>query len=295
MCSVQGPNYVRFEVTCDVHVPHDAPVDWEGPGDDPCNPVFTATHRGGCSWNSAKSLEGLKKFSGAVLIIVGAIMAFIGARFIIWVLGFLIFAAIQGIFFTVSYSAGFVDPYALYRSSIEDGSTAAVAVIIALLGVVLGCVAAKYLINFAALHLVPILAFVCGSLIGFMLTATLPLDGDLIYVKILLDGACGGVAAYFSYRANQYIKTVGTAVIGSFMLFKGIGTIRGDFPRLLDNIQSGAIDQSELDKAMDGDLGDRATLYLVGTVLVSIIGSYVQLKITCKEIADDDMMNKVDS
>lgn len=227
------------------------------------------------------------------MILVGAIMTFYGAKFIIYTLGFLIFAAIQGIFFTISYSAGFIDPYALYRSSIEDGSTAALAVVIALIGIVLGCVAAKYLINFASLHLVPIIAFVCGSLGGFMLTATLPLDGDLIYVKILLDGACGGVCAYFSYRANQHIKTGGTAIIGSFLLFKGIGSFVGGFPKLLDAMQSGAIDQEELDKAMDGELGERAIAYLVGTVLTAIAGYYIQLKITCKEVADEyDMMNK---
>lgn len=116
------------------------------------------------------------------MIAVGAAMTFIGARFIMWVLGFLIFAAIQGIFFTVSYSAGLIDPYALYRSSIEDGSRAIVAGVIAVFGIILGCVAAKYLIQFASKFLVPIIAFVCGSLAGFMFTSTLPLEGDTKYI-----------------------------------------------------------------------------------------------------------------
>lgn len=80
------------------------------------------------------------------MIAVGLAMTFIGARFVMWVLGFLIFAAIQGIFFTVMYSADLVDPYALYRSSIEDGSRTIVAGIIAVFGIICGCVAAKYLI-----------------------------------------------------------------------------------------------------------------------------------------------------
>lgn len=219
-------------------------------------------------------------------------MTLIGARFIMWVLGFLIFAAVQGIFFTVSYSAGFIDPLSIYNSQIAGGNKAAVAVVIGIIGIILGFVAAKYLINFASKFLVPIIAFVCGSLVAFMFTASLPLEGDLQYIKIVIDGTVGGAAAFFSHRVQKYIKTVGTACIGSFMLFKGIGSFVGGFPKLLDSLQAGDIDQDELNQAYEGKLGERAIGYLVGVVLTAIAGSFIQLKVTCKEIADDDMMNK---
>ena len=216
---------------------------WSGPGDDKCNPVFTTKHKGGCSWDSQETFAVATKFTGAILIIVGAIMTFIGARFIMWVLGFLIFAAIQGVFFTISYSAGFIDPVSIYNSQVSGGNKAVVAIIIGVLGIIIGCVAAKYLINFATKYLVPIIAFVCGSLAAFMLTAGLPLKGNQAkYIKIAIDGAVGGVCAYFSHRVQKYIKTVGTAVIGSFMLFKGIGYYLGGFPKLLDAMQTGEID-----------------------------------------------------
>lgn len=54
LCELQGPNKVRFEVDCDVEGQSTDKVQWAGPGDDFCNPVFTASHRGGCSWNSQK-------------------------------------------------------------------------------------------------------------------------------------------------------------------------------------------------------------------------------------------------
>lgn len=166
-------------------------------------------------------------------------MTFFGARFIMLVLGFLIFAAIQGIFFTISYSAGFIDPVSIYNSQISGGNKAAIAIVIGIFGFILGCVAAKYLIRFADKFLVPIIAFVCGSLAAFMFTSTLPLDNDLVFLKIAIDGVVGGACALFSHRVQKYIKTVGTAIIGSFMLYKGIGNYLHGFPKLLDSIQAG--------------------------------------------------------
>lgn len=219
-------------------------------------------------------------------------MSFFGARFIMWVLGFLIFAAVQGVFFTISYSAGFIDPVSVYNSQMTGGNKAIIAVIIGVVGLILGGVAAKYLINFAHKFLVPIIAFVCGSLAAFLFTSTLPLNGDLVFLKIGIDGVVGGACAFFSHRVQKYIKTVGTALIGSFMLYKGIGNYVGGFPKLLDALQSGEIDQSELNDAYEGNMGQRAVLYLVGVVFTAILGSYIQLKVTCKEQADDDMMTK---
>lgn len=291
-CEDSGPNTVRFEVDCDGDGEHQDPVEWSGPGNDACNPVFTTKHKGGCSWDSQEAFAGISKFTGAILIIIGAIMTFIGARFIMWVLGFLIFAAVQGVFFTVSYSAGFIDPVSIYNSRIDGGNKAIIAVVIGLIGIIIGGVAAKYLIKFASKFLVPIIAFVCGSLAAFMFTSTLPLKGNLVHLKVAINGVIGLACAVFSHRVQKYIKTVGTAIIGSFLLFKGIGTIRHDFPKLLDSLEAGEIDESELNAAYEGKLGQRAIAYLVGVVFTAIIGSFVQLKVTCKEETNDDMMSK---
>lgn len=291
-CELNGPNKVKFVVDCDGEGEHQDPVQWEYQDQDACNPVFYTKHKGGCSWDSQDTFSGISKFTGAILIIVGAIMSFFGARFIMWVLGFLIFAAVQGIFFTISYSAGFIDPVSVYNSQLAGGNKAIIAVVIGVLGLILGGVAAKYLIKFAHKFLVPIIAFVCGSLAAFLFTSTLPLNGDLVFLKIGIDGVVGGACAFFSHRVQKYIKTVGTAIIGSFMLFKGIGNYAHGFPKLLDALQTGEIDQSELNDAYEGNMGQRAVLYLVGVVLTAILGSYIQLKVTCKEQADDDMMTK---
>lgn len=74
---------------------------------------------------------------------------------------------------------------------------------------------------------------------------------------------------------------------------KGIGSFAGGFPKLLDAMQSGSIDEEEYEKAANGEMGQKHILYFVGTLFAAVAGSYVQLKITCKEVADeDDMMNK---
>lgn len=125
-----------------------------------------------------------------------------------------------------------------------------------------------------------------------MFTATLPLKGNLVHLKIAIDGVVGAAAAYFSHRVQKYIKTIGTASIGSFMLMKGIGSYAGGFPKLLDSFQSANLDEDELNKAMEGNLGQRAILYFVGVIATAALGSYIQLNITCKDQASDDMMSK---
>jgi hypothetical protein len=74
---------------------------------------------------------------------------------------------------------------------------------------------------------------------------------------------------------------------------KGIGSYAGGFPKLLDAMQSASIDEEEYEKAVNGEMGQKHIAYFVGTILAAAAGSYVQLKITCKEVADqDDMMSK---
>lgn len=53
------------------------------------------------------------------MVVIGIAMTFYGARFILYVLGFLIFAVIQGLFGSVSYSLGLFDPVKLYESTVE--------------------------------------------------------------------------------------------------------------------------------------------------------------------------------
>jgi hypothetical protein len=62
------------------------------------------------AYDADAAMAPYAKFAGAIMIAVGFGMTFYGAKFILWVIGFLIFASIQGIFFTISYSSGLVDP-----------------------------------------------------------------------------------------------------------------------------------------------------------------------------------------
>ena len=47
-----------------------------------------------------------------------------------------------------------------------------------------------------------------------------------------------------------------------------------------------AIDEEEYEKAANGEMGQKHILYFVGTLFAAVAGSYVQLKITCKEVTD---------
>jgi len=84
-----------------------------------CNVVYTKTDVTGCmAYDADAAMAPYAKFAGAIMIAAGFGMTFYGAKFILWVIGFLIFASIQGIFFTISYSTGLVDPNELATASI---------------------------------------------------------------------------------------------------------------------------------------------------------------------------------
>lgn len=83
---------------------------WEENADDACKVVFTTKTSKACYFDAATVFSGVEKFTGAISIIVGIAMTFYGAKFILYVIGFMIFAAVQGLFATVSYTLGYFDP-----------------------------------------------------------------------------------------------------------------------------------------------------------------------------------------
>jgi hypothetical protein len=46
--------------------------------------------------------------------------------------------------------------------------------------------------------------------------------------------AAASAAAYVSDKVQKYVKTVGTAMVGSFLIAKGVGFYAENFPKLFD-------------------------------------------------------------
>jgi hypothetical protein len=172
-CAVQGPNTIELKAICG----EETEISWDKDTTDPCNIKFTTTDTSGCSFDAAKGFAGGKKFAGAISIAVGIAMTFYGARFILYVLGFMIFSAVNGLFATVSYSLGYLDPMSLAEASIDGNSSVlGVAIGIGIAGIIVGGIAAYYLTKFANAYFLPIMAFACGGIATFMLTGPMKLN-----------------------------------------------------------------------------------------------------------------------
>lgn len=149
-----------------------------------------------------------------------------------------------------------------------------------LLSCIVGAVLAYYSLNFANKYAVSLLAgWLGGVCSAFILSAMTALDGK-IKLCIIIFFAC--LSIYLAKKANKQIKSVGTAIIGSFFMMHGLGNLIGGFPAII----------APTDLEINGKVIDDVTnnvdgayvLYLLGFIIFSVLGSYVQIKY----IAHDD-------
>lgn len=162
--------------------------------------------------------------------------------------------------------------------------------VIGIVGVIAGGVGAFYLTKFLDKFLLPIMAGVCGGLSAFMLISPMGLPA---IAAIILAAGAGGLAAYFAHYIHKYIKTIGTALIGAFMFVRGIGMFElfGKYPSVFNHAAEGDADVEEMQK----NIGKSALGYLACMIFFTALGSFVQLKYTCVDVADDDMMKVEDA
>ena len=87
--------------------------------------------------------EWMIGFAAFIMIGVGVFMVFIGAKFIIWVIGAIVFFTVCAFTFAVGYSYGFFDPVELFRSTeTVGGKTGLMAILVVIASVVFGVLAA---------------------------------------------------------------------------------------------------------------------------------------------------------
>jgi hypothetical protein len=90
-------------------------------------------------------------------------------------------------------------------------------------------------------------------------------------------GTVGGLFA--GYKFNKYAKAIGTAVIGSFLLIRGIGCYAGGFPS-----DYSGVEDTEYSTAVLG--------YLAGMVFSAVAGVWFQLRFFKTE---HDKFNEMDN
>lgn len=222
--------------------------------------------------------ETIQKFMGAITLVVGILLAFVGSKFIIYVFGTLIFTIVTIVVFSIAYLFHLINP-------VNPNSTK---------GAIFGCIVASILggggLAFVAGRFVDqwaasLIAAFCGGLVPFMLLGPLKLKVS-VRVPIVLVFAVA--AAYLSQKYNKFIKSAGTATIGGFFFMYGVGRYLGGFPGV-----SSVDDETDEALNKEGYTVLSAIAYIIGMVLVAALGTFVQLKyihleVNTEEKVEDD-------
>mmetsp|Transcript_11081 Transcript_11081/g.18555 ORF Transcript_11081/g.18555 Transcript_11081/m.18555 type:complete len:225 (-) Transcript_11081:62-736(-) len=221
-------------------------------------------------------MQRFSRFIGAIEIVLGLVMCFLGSKFIFYVLRGLIFAGVNAFIWLMCYNLNLV------KFNSGNGQL----IIIGLFALVAGVGLAYALGNAAEKYGVAIIAGFSGAAIMFILLANVRISA---FEKEIICIVTGILFIYFGKNYNKYVKSAGTATIGSFFCMHGLGQYLGGFPDLMD---VAVIDDIEYNT---NDINQAAGFigYIVGMILLACIGTYVQLKHIAPDDEDeDDMMNK---
>jgi len=217
-----------------------------------------------------KYINKVAPFVGAILVAAGLVMCFYGSKFLFWVLGGLVGAVTTGITFQMLYS--------LWLSG-NDSLSMGVFV-----GVLIGCIIVGGLVAWLTSHLtrkfsVPIIAGVGGAALILILLGAFNVENTYIEVAGAVAGAALGI--FIGYRTKKFVKSAGTAMIGAFMIVRGISNYAGGW----------ANENAVANQVSNGNLHAVKTsmwLYFAGFVVLTIAGSVVQIKYIEEEKVDDD-------
>ena len=202
-----------------------------------------------------KALAALGPFYGVLLILVGGLMCFAGRKFIFQVLGAVIGFVAFAVLFGLSYAM-------FLPVDVSTGLLAGVIVVCVILGGLISWGTFK----FTKAYTVQILAGVAGAVIFVMLGKMAKLHKAYFTYIFAILGA--GLGVFLGNKFHKVVKSVATALIGSYLLVWGIGQYAPGYPGNL-NIKV---------VAKNPDANMEAIGYLAGFVVLAIAGFIVQMK-----------------
>lgn len=209
-------------------------------------------------------------------------MIFFGSRYVVLTFSALLFFAGLGV------SSGLMINLGIVKSTSE--TQIVVAVFALCLAIAIAC--AWFGAKFADKWSTVVLAVWVGVVLVIILCSAASIKDNT--AKAVLC-TLGGLAGWkFGQSNKKYIKSIGTALIGSFMLAYGIAQEVGGFPPIFETAGTIEIDgvNTELDDEQIETLSVTAA-YLGGILFFTCLGGFVQLKyITADDEDEDDMMNK---
>lgn len=216
-------------------------------------------------------MNAIAPFIGAILIVFGGIMTFAGAKFLFLVFAGLVGLLVTTVMFLMCYN-WFLDP-----AKSTKGALIGLLVFTSLVGGAVGYFSYK----FGKAWAVSVLAAWAGIAIGVTLVKLFGVKGSKAPVVAAMLGAATGF--YLGKKLNRLIRSFGTALIGSFLMVRGIGAYVGNYPSETDfvnDVKDGG--SVTYNKAIIG--------YFGGMIALTIAGSLVQLRLFRDEETDKEDM-----
>lgn len=197
-------------------------------------------------------------------------MVFVGSRFILFVFAGLCGLLAATILFLGAYNL------VLDEKTATKGAVFGTLAFAFLVGLLFSWVAYKFAKNWA----IAIIAAWGGIAICVPLSKVAGLHGTAFSLGAAIIGAILGF--YVGRKFNMYVRSIGTAVIGSFLATRGLGSFLGGYPNETDIINNTASGKFEYNPAILG--------YAACMVALAVIGSIVQIRMNRGRTHDDDEM-----
>ena len=172
-----------------------------------------------------KYMSAIAPFIGAILIVFGGIMTFAGAKFFFQVFAALVSLLVAAILFLASYNW-------FLPETTGKGLLVGVLFVCSIIGMVAGYFAYKSGQKFA----VPLLGAWVGIAVGLSLIRVVGVNSKAASAGVAIVGAFAG--AFLGHKLNRLIRSLGTAIIGSYLLIRGIATYAGGYPSMTDFVDS---------------------------------------------------------
>lgn len=247
-----------------------------------CEAEFIYTGKGACYEKyipMEKYMKQLAPFTGAILIVVGIIMTFFGSRFMQFMIAFLVCFGVTCALSLVGYNFLNSEKAQMWHL-----------ILLLVLALAFGILAGYFAWQFAKNWATTILAFWLGIMATLMILKLAKVSNQNI--TLIAAGVGGVIGAYIGSKYNRGIKQFGTAIIGSFILIRGVSTYIGNFP-------SEFSEDEATKKLLNPDNGTVLyyTLgYLVAFIVLALVGAWFQRRKLPPEDEDqkNDMMDGED-
>ena len=192
----------------------------------------------------------ISPFVGLMMIVFGILMTFNGAKFIFQVFGGIIMLFATAFLFMLTYK------FVLPKDQISIGLYS----FDLLICLFLGAYVSYYSTIYSKTWAVPLFSAWLGLAATLILSNLLNIkSGSLTLVLIILGSILG---AYFGKKLNLIVRSLGTAVVGSGFIIKGVNEYLGGVPSTND-----------ISLKPEG-LSETVYLYFAGFVILALYGSY---------------------